>query len=62
MVPKCELLKNIPLHVQELTYGEGIYELVDDVWEEAINSNLPPKLGFAKKTLASFPNHLLKSA
>jgi hypothetical protein len=27
MVPKLKLLKSIPLHVQGLNYGEGVYEL-----------------------------------
>jgi hypothetical protein len=62
MVPKCELLESIPLHIQELNYGEGIYELVDHVGEKALNSNLSSKLGLTKKNLASFLNHLLKSA
>ncbi len=60
-MPKCELFKSIVLHVQELNYGEGICELVDHVGEKALNSNLLPKLGLAKRTLASFPNHLLKN-
>jgi hypothetical protein len=49
MVLKYELLKSIFLHVQTLNYGEGVYELEDRVGEEALNSNLPPKLGPIKK-------------
>jgi hypothetical protein len=40
MVPKCELFKNIPLHVQGPNYWEGVYELKDYVGEETLNSNL----------------------
>jgi hypothetical protein len=44
MVLKFKLLKNIHLHIQELNYGKGIYELEDCVGEEAcLSSNLPPK-------------------
>ncbi len=63
MVPKHELFKNIPLHVQKVNYEEDIYELKDHVGEEALSLNLLPKLGLAKRTfLASFPNCLLESA
>jgi len=34
MVPECELLKDIPLHVQKLNYKKGVYELKDRVGEE----------------------------
>jgi hypothetical protein len=52
MVLQRKLLKSIPLHVLGLNYGEGIYELNDCVGEEALSSNLPPKLGpIKKKTL-----------
>jgi len=62
MVPRHEFLKNIPLHVQELNYEKNVYELGDCVGEEALNLNLPPKLGFKKKThLSCFPNHLLEN-
>jgi hypothetical protein len=42
-VPKCKLLKNIPLHVQELNCGDDVYELEDRVKEEALSSNLLAK-------------------
>jgi hypothetical protein len=63
MVLKCELFKIIPLHIQELNYGNlGICELKDHVGEVALNLNLPLKLGPAKKTpLTSFPSCLLES-
>ncbi len=47
MVPKCRLLENIPLHVQEV----GIYELKDHVEEKALNLDLLLKFGPAKKLL-----------
>jgi hypothetical protein len=62
MVPKCKLLENIILHIQELNYGKGVYELEGHVGEEALNLDLLPKLGLSKKTLpTSFPSCLLKS-
>ncbi len=63
MVLKCELFKSISLQVQELNYGNlGVYELKDHVGEMALSSNLPPKLGPAKKPPpTSFPNCLLES-
>jgi hypothetical protein len=61
MVPKCELLKIIPLHVLELNYGVNIFELEDHVGEEALSSYLPPKFGPTKRILASFSNYLLKN-
>jgi len=53
MVPKCELLKNIPIHGQMQNYGIGVYELKDHVWEnvatlpwESVRMKLTlPKLG-----------------
>jgi hypothetical protein len=61
MVPKCELLESISLHVQEQNCQEGVYELEDHVGEMALSLNLLPKLGLAKRTpLANFPSHLLK--
>jgi hypothetical protein len=39
MVLKHEPFKIIPLHVQGLNYGEGVYELDDRVVEEAMSSN-----------------------
>ncbi len=51
MVPKCELHDNILLHIQKLNYGEDVYELKDHVGKEAMNLNLLPKLGHAKKFL-----------
>jgi hypothetical protein len=39
-----------------LNCGKGVYELEDHVGEEALNSNLPPKLGPIKKMpLQVFP-------
>jgi hypothetical protein len=62
MVPKHESFENIPLHVQELNYEKGVYELEDHVGEKALGSNLLPKLGFAKRYfLTSFFNHMLKN-
>ncbi len=55
-------MENIPLHVQELNYKEGVYELEDQVGEEAWGLDLLPKLGLIKKLLfANFPSHLLKN-
>jgi hypothetical protein len=60
-VPKCESLKSSPLHVQELNYNEGVYDLEDHDGEEALSSNLLPKLEPTKKTLTSFLSHLLEN-
>jgi hypothetical protein len=38
MVPKCELLKSIPLHTQELNYETNICELEDHVEGMGLNS------------------------
>ncbi len=47
---KMWMFKNIPLHIQELNYGNlNIYEQKDHVGEVALSLNLPPKLGLAKK-------------
>ncbi len=55
MVPKHELLENIPLHIQKLNYEKSVYELEDHVGEMALSLNLLLKLGPAKRTiLASF--------
>jgi hypothetical protein len=55
MVPKCELFKNIPLHVQKLNYGKNICGLEDHVGEEGLSLNWPLKLGPTKKIpFASF--------
>ncbi len=57
-MPKCELLKNIPLHVQE----GGVYEPKDRVGENAFNLDLPLKFGLTKKTFfIGFPNRLLEN-
>ncbi len=40
MVPKCELLKSIPLHIQELKCEKGVCELEDYVGEEASSLDL----------------------
>ncbi len=63
MVPKHELHKNIPLHVQKLNYAKGVYELKDHVSKEAMNLNLLAKLGHVKIIfLVSFLNCLLENA
>ncbi len=63
MVPSHELFQNILLHILRLNCDESVYELRDHVGEEALNSNLRPKLGLAKKILfVSFPKHLLENA
>jgi hypothetical protein len=63
MVPKCEVLKSIPLRIQNLNYKKNIYELKDHVGEEVLSSNLLQKPKLAKRTLfTSFPNHLVENA
>jgi len=63
MVPKHELFQSIPMHVQKLNCKECTYELKDHVGEEALSSNLPPKLGLTKITFfASFLIRSLESA
>jgi hypothetical protein len=60
MVQEHKLFQSIPLHVQRLNYGEGIYELEDHVNEEALSSKLPLELGFIIFfPHASFLNHML---
>jgi hypothetical protein len=49
---KHELFENIPLHVQKLNYKYNVYELGDHIKEEALNSNLIPKLGEGKKNFS----------
>jgi hypothetical protein len=62
MVPKHELFESIPLHVQGLNYGEGVYELEDRVGEKTLSLNLTLELGLIKKIpLVSFPNRVLKN-
>jgi hypothetical protein len=62
MVPKHELFKNIPLHIQKLNYGKNIYELKEHVKEEALSLNFLPKFGPAKRTpIVSFLNRLLEN-
>jgi hypothetical protein len=39
MVPKCELLENIPLHNQGLNQRTSVYELEDHVGEKGLSSN-----------------------
>jgi hypothetical protein len=48
MVPKHELLKNIPLHAQGLKCKANICELEDHVGEKRLNSNWLMKLGLVK--------------
>ncbi len=49
MLLDCKLFKSIPFHVQELKCKKGVYDLKEHVGEEALNSDLPPKLGLIKK-------------
>jgi len=51
MMPKCELFKITPLHVQKLNYREGVYELDDHVGDEALSLSLILKFRLAKKLL-----------
>jgi len=51
MVQEHKLFKNIPLHVQGLNYGEGVYELEDHVGEETLSSNLLLELGSVKRII-----------
>jgi len=61
-VPECKLLKSIPLHIQELNYKKGVYELGDHVGEEALTLNLPLKLGSIRRIpFACFSNCLLQN-
>jgi hypothetical protein len=62
MMPKCELFKITPLHVQKLDYRKSVYELDDHVGDEALSLSLILKFRLAKKTPpTSFPNCLLES-
>jgi len=61
MVPKCELLENIPLHAQGLNYGINVCVLEDHVGEKGLNLNWSTKLGPTKEIPSSFPNHLLEN-
>jgi hypothetical protein len=45
------VFKNIPLHVQGLNCGEGVYELEDHVGEETLSSNLLLELGSVKRII-----------
>jgi hypothetical protein len=49
MVAKLKMLQ-----LYCLNYGEGVYELEDLVREEALISNLLPKLGLAKNSPYKF--------
>jgi hypothetical protein len=51
MVQEHKLFENIPLHVQRLNYGEGVYELEDHVGEKTLNSYLLLKLGSVKRII-----------
>jgi len=56
MVLECKFLKSIPLHIQELNYREGVYEL------EALSSNLLLKLGpIGRILLIGFPKHMIEN-
>jgi hypothetical protein len=48
ILPKYELPKSIPLHVQELNYGINICELEDHVEEEGLSLSWPSKLQLIK--------------
>jgi hypothetical protein len=61
MVPKCELFKNIFVHIQELNYNKVVNDFENHDGEKALSSNLLPKLEPTKRTLTSFPNHLLEN-
>jgi hypothetical protein len=49
MVQEHKLFKSIPLHVQGLNCGEGVYELEDHVEKKALSSNLLLELGSVKR-------------
>jgi hypothetical protein len=51
MVPKHELLENIPLHNQGLNCKVNVYELEDHVGEKGWSLNWLIKLGPTKKLL-----------
>jgi hypothetical protein len=51
IVLKRLLFDSILLHVQGLNCGKGVYELEDNVGQEALSLNLMPKLGLIKKFL-----------
>jgi hypothetical protein len=51
MVLEHVLFKIILLRIQGLHCGEGIFDLEDHVEQEALSSNLLPKIGFVKKFL-----------
>jgi hypothetical protein len=60
---KMRVVQNYSLPCLKTNYEKGIYELKNEVGEETLNSNLPPKPRFVKKILlASFSSHLLKNA
>jgi hypothetical protein len=62
MVQEHEMLENVSLHVQKINYEEDLYELEDCVGEEALNLNLPLKLGLVKRIIPTlFFSHLLKN-
>jgi hypothetical protein len=61
MVPKLKMHENIPPHIQKQNYEKCIYELEDPIREEALGSNLSPKLGLAKKNSScKFSQSLVK--
>ncbi len=51
---KKQVIQSIPLHIQELNYRKGVYELEGHVGEKVLNSYLLPKLGPSKKTSCKF--------
>jgi hypothetical protein len=51
MVLEHVLFKIIFLHIQGLHCREGIFDLEDHVGQEALSSNLLPKIRFVKKFL-----------
>ncbi len=59
-MPKLELPKSIPEDIQGLNYKEGLYELKDHVWEEALNSNLLQGHRPIKRIILTFSQSLIK--
>ncbi len=60
---KVRIAQNYSLPCLKTNYEKKIYELKNEVGEETLNSNLPPKPRFVKRILlASFSSRLLKNA
>ncbi len=61
-MPKRKLLESIPLHVRKLNCRGNVYEVEYHVGEKALNMQLPPKLGLAKKSpFVGFPSCMLEN-